>query len=311
MNHPNLVAWVGIAIVAAAVPFLAANPYQVRVGVVSFYYFLLVTSWALLFGRAGQFSLAHVAIATIGAYVSIGLSAGLGLPVVVAMPLAAIFAALLATLLALASLRLTGIYLALLTLAFAEATKAILRSADDLTGGARGLFAPHLFDTPSNLPYYYLGMAIVALFLVCQAALLRTRVRLYLAAIRHDQERAIGIGVNVLRWKTTIFAYSGAWAGLAGAYLAHFQGLVSPDMLDTSEMALVMIMAMTGGITTKFGPIFGTVGVRIVSEALHAWSAVLGVFLIALALVVFVRFTAVGGWKGKRTIWKSRAGGCR
>ena len=214
------------------------------------------------------------------------------MPVAAAMPVAAVCAALLATLLAFASLRLTGIYLALITLAFAEGTRAVLRSADQVTGGARGLFAPYLFEGSSNLPYYYLGMALVAAFLVTQTALLHTRARLYLAAIRHDQERAKGIGINVLKWKSLVFAYSGAWAGLAGAFLAHFQGIVSPDMLDSSEMALVMIMAMIGGITTTFGPALATIGVRIVSEMFHAWSAELGVFLIAVALVIYVRLAA-------------------
>ncbi|MGE0798689.1 MAG: branched-chain amino acid ABC transporter permease [Lautropia sp.] len=300
MQKLTLVVWVAIALATAAFPLFAANPYQIRVGTVSFYYFLLVASWSLLFGRAGQFSLAHVAIATIGAYVSIGLSAGLGLPVAVAMPVAAICAALLATLLAFASLRLTGIYLALLTLAFAEGTKAVLRSADHVTGGARGLFAPYLFEGNSNLPYYYLGMALVIVFLLTQAGLLRTRARLYLAAIRHDQERAKGIGIDVLKWKSLVFAYSGAWAGLAGAFLAHFQGIVSPDMLDSSEMALVMIMAMIGGITTTFGPALATIGVRIVSEMFHAWSAELGVFLIASALVIYVRLAAPNRARGQK-----------
>ena len=281
-------------LLVAALPLPAwSGPYWVHVGAIAWYYALLASSWALLAGYAGQFSFAHVAFAALGGYASALLVVNLALPV----PLAAIAGALLAViagaLIGWLVLRLSGPYLALFTLAISEIFRLILTAEQQLTRGSLGLEVPGLFAGGSDLLYYYLGLSLVVMALLLMSALLRTRVGLFLRAIREDEGAARAAGVNTTRYKILVFVASSGVAGLAGAYYGHFIGILTPSMVILPEMGLVIAMAVIGGIESLPGAVVGAVLVYVLSELMRGYGQWRFV-LLGLALILVQRFAQNG-----------------
>ena len=279
-------------LVALAAPALI-GPYWTHVGALAWYYALLAASWALLAGYAGQFSFAHVAFAALGGYGSALLTARLGLPFVLSVPLTLIIAMVLGALMGALVLRLSGPYLALFTLAIAEIFRLVLVAEEDITRGSLGLQVPGLFSGGSDVPYYYLGLGLVVLALLAMNGLLMSRIGLFLRAIREDEGAAQASGVNTTLHKIIVFVATSVIAAVAGIYYGHFIGILSPNMVILPEMGLVIAMAVIGGIESLPGAVIGAVVVYALSEILRdygEWRFV----LLGLALILVQRFAQNG-----------------
>jgi branched-chain amino acid transport system permease protein len=269
--------------VVALVPLGVSDPYWLGVLVVSMYFALIASGWNLLAGYTGQFSLAPAAFAMIGAYTTGllchygGTSPWLGIAAAVAASGA------IGMILALVVMRLSGPYLALTTLSFAEIARLVIANSYNVTRGDLGLGVPGLFE--SRLAYYYLFLGALVAVQLGLMGLLRSPAGLYLQAIRDDEVAAASRGVDVVRWKTVAFTLSTAVAGLAGALYAHFSELVSPELGLVAQTGLVICMVVIGGMGTLLGPLVGAFLVYLASEALRE---VGGVQLIVFALLVIV-----------------------
>jgi branched-chain amino acid transport system permease protein len=283
----------GLLLMVALLAPMAIGPYWIHVGALAWYYALLASSWALLAGYAGQFSFAHVAFAALGGYGSALLTARLGLPFALSLPLTVLIAMALGALMGALVLRLSGPYLALFTLAIAEIFRLMLVAEDDITRGSLGLEVPGLFTSGSDVPYYYLGLGLVVLALLVMNFLLATRVGVFLRAIREDEHAAQASGVNTTLYKIIVFVITAAIAAVAGSYYGHFIGILSPNMVIIPEMGLVIAMAVIGGIESLPGAVVGAVVVYALSEILRdygEWRFV----LLGLALIVVQRFAQNG-----------------
>lgn len=275
----------------ALVPLAVSNDYWLGVLVVSMYFALVAGGWNLLAGYTGQFSLAPAAFAMLGAYGTGLLAHYLGVSPWLGIPAAVAGTALVGMGLARIVTRLSGPYLALTTLSFAEIARVVIGNSYDFTRGDLGLEVPGIFR--SRLAYYYFFLAALALAQVGLFLLLRSRAGLYLRAIRDDEVAAASRGVDVVFWKTVAFGASTAMAGLAGALYAHFSQLISPELGLITQTGLVICMVVIGGMGSLTGPLVGAFLVYISSELLRAAGGV-QLIVFALAVIFFARFFREG-----------------
>ena len=280
-------------VVGALIMPALAGPYWVHVGTLAWYYALLAASWALLAGSAGQFSFAHMAFAALGGYGSALLIQLAGLPMAAATLASLLLAAVVGAAMGWLVLRLSGPYLALFTLAIAEIFHLLLVAEQELTRGSMGLPVTGLFSGDSDVPYYYLGLVLVLFATAVMSWLLRTRIGLFLRAIREDEDAAEANGVNTTYYKILVFTLTSVIASIAGVFYGQFIGILTPTIVILPEMGLVIAMAVIGGIESLPGAVMGAVGVYLLSEVLRDYGQLRFVFL-GIALILVQRFAQNG-----------------
>ncbi|HXJ77496.1 MAG TPA: branched-chain amino acid ABC transporter permease [Candidatus Methylomirabilis sp.] len=266
---------------------------------------LFATSLNLLVGYTGLVSFGHAAYFGIGAYTTGILMKSGGVPFLLAFPAAGAFAGLCALVFGFFCVRLTRIYFAMLTLAFAQITWAICFKWNEVTGGEQGM--PDIpypaFDWVDRLAsaipaiggyrtsdYYYFTCLIAVG--VCLAVLRRIVLSPFgrmLTTIRENAERAEFIGVNVRRYELAAFVVAGAFAGLAGGLFGIFNRGVFPDFAYWTKSSEVLIMTLLGGMGTFYGPAVGALVLiwlnqQIVSYTEY-WPLILGTILVLLLFV--------------------------
>ncbi len=287
MNWLNLKT-VGLLIAAAValVLPLGLSDYWQYVLTVSFFYTIMAASWNLLGGYTGQFSLAHHTFGMIGAYTSALLIAKAGAPLWISISAAVVLTVILSLILGIICLRVTGLYLALITWAFAEVVRNYSRMHYTFTGGDRGLNAPLIFGTLQPTPYYYFFLGLTILVIAFVYVLMRSRIGFYFRSIRDDAIAARSMGVNIVRYKVLAFIVASGIAGLAGAFYGHSIGLISPVLGDFNEMAMIIIFVVIGGMRTQAGPVVGAITVRITMELLREQSEIRIIILSALVIII-------------------------
>lgn len=282
-----------IVVALAAVPLVVSSPYWLGVLIVSLYFAIIATGWNLLAGYAGQFSLAPAAFAMLGAYVPALLSYHWQVPIAVGIPAAVLATAAIGYLLGRIVTRLSGPYLALTTLAFAEVMRLVISNSYEFTRGDQGLNVPGLME--SRVGYYYLFLALLLVVLIGVFAMLRGRAGRFLQAIRDDQLGAQSRGIDVVRWKSIAFAVSAALCGVAGAFYGSFAQLVSPELGLIMQTGIVLAMVVIGGTGTLVGPLIGALLVYLSSEWLRDFGGIQLIVFAAL-VIVFARFLPDGLW---------------
>src|SRR5579875_529907 len=246
----------------ALLPWAVLQPYWQGVLIVALYYAALAVAWNLLAGYGGQFSLAPAAFSLLGGYTTGVLHYHAHLSPLVGIPASVVVTFVVGDLLGRIVLKMRGPYLALTTFAFLA-----IANSYAVTRGDLGLSVPAL---PLTRPqYYYLFLLVLAAVQGVTYGLLRSRVGLFIRAIRDDELAAAARGVDVVRWKTRVFAITSAMSGCAGALYVHFSGLASPEMGTILESGLVISMAVVGGLGTLPGPIVGAFLVEAGAEALR------------------------------------------
>jgi branched-chain amino acid transport system permease protein len=285
-----------IAAVAAAalalVPALAGD-FTLHMLTTSCYYTILAASWNLLVGFTGQFSLAHQAFAAIGAYTSGLLIRYFAVPIWFGITSGVLVAALFGYALGRMVLSMRAIYLAIATWAFAETIHIVLTAAYPITRGELGLDVPPLFRNLDPLSYYYLFAALAFVSVLAMYAMVRSPLGQFMRAIKDDELRAESLGVDTTRVKIVVFTVSSAFAGLAGAFYAHYLVVLSPQLADFNEMAKLIIMVVLGGLGSVAGPLIGATPVQVLITWLQKygeWDMV----IFALVVIVLMR-TRPGG----------------
>jgi branched-chain amino acid transport system permease protein len=278
----------GLVIVIAIALLLPVglSDYWQYVLTVALFYVIMAVSWNLLGGYTGQFSLAHHSFGMIGAYTSTLLMAKAGAPFWLSVPAAIVLTGILSLILGIVCLRVAGLYLALITWAFAEVVRNYFRLHYAFTGGDRGLDSPLLFGTLQPTPYYYFFVGLTVFSIALIAVLMRSRIGYYLRAIRDDAIAAQSMGVNIVRYKVFAFIMASVLAGMAGAFFGHTIGLISPVMGDFNEMAMIIIFVVIGGMRTQPGPVVGAIAVRITMELLRGHSEIRIILLSALVIII-------------------------
>ena len=251
-----LVAAVGVA----AVPFMVADTFLVKVFTYVGINVVVVAGLALLFGYAGQVSLGHSAFVGIGAYTCALVGVRMHAPWPIAFLAAGLVAGVGGLILALPSLRLRGHYLAMATLAFGELMSLAFAEATPITGGVDGFsgipfpsIGPLTIRSASGLYWLVWGVAGVALLL--SANMVSLRPGRAMRSLHGSELGAQACGVDVVGVKVRAFVLSAMLAGLAGALYASVIGFISPSVFTVAASVTYLAMAVIGGTGSLAGPV--------------------------------------------------------
>lgn len=286
-----------IFVALALVPLFVSSQPWLDLAIMTAYYLLLSASWNLLAGFTGQYSFAHLGLAALGAYSSALLNSYAGIAVVWTFPLAGLIAGVAGLGLGVVSLRVKGVALPLITFGFAGAFGVWLQAARNITQGTNGLFTTPLFGGNGLAPYLWVGIGLCLLYFVLQSIILCSRWGLYLTAVRDNEAIAEGVGVNTFSAKLISFSYTAVWAGIAGAFYAAYQGIISPNMMDLSEMGLIVVMTVVGGMGRPLAVIAGVILIQLISYGTRGFGGQYTLVIIAgisLPIVLFARDGLVG-----------------
>jgi ABC-type branched-subunit amino acid transport system permease subunit len=246
----------------------------------------------LLSGVAGQISLATAGLVAIGAYGTGILMTQLGIGFLPAAVCGTLVAAIIGTVLAAPALRLSGLHLAIVTLAFGIIVVQFIGKGGKLTGGMSGLFIPPIsvFGWQADTEYRHLLLILppflAAAFVSINFARLKPGRALHILRDREIVARTLGIDTS--RYKIFTFAYSAFLCGLSGALLAALKGYVSVDDFSLWSSLYFFVMIVVGGMTSVVGGIIGAVIVTVLPEALRGLQDAAGAALGVITLVIFI-----------------------
>ncbi len=250
---------VTVLIIIAILPVVTRSPYIIHLFNMFFIWAVVASNWNLIMGYAGIWSMANVAFLVIGCYTSALLSMYGGLPPVVCIPLSGLITMLVATLfVGLPSLRLRGIYIALLSMIFANMLPDIIRMNRHITRGSMGLTdIPPLFEGITPLHSYYINFICFIILSLIVYWIIHSRTGLAFVALRDSYEMATSLGINEYYEKLKVFALSSLMTGFAGGLYAHYTGIAAPDLLSISTFLMAIAMMVVGGIGRFPGAILG------------------------------------------------------
>jgi branched-chain amino acid transport system permease protein len=297
--------WLSRGFLAAATASLGVlplllNDYQQFVVNTMLVYCLAAVGFNVVLGYLGQLAFANAAFFGIGAYAT-GLSmVHWGLPFPVAMVIGALAGALGGVLVALPALRVTGYYLAIVTLAFTELMRWTYVHADRVTFGSSGFNVPPatLFGLglTTETAKYYVFLLVVSLGIAATARLLRSRFGRAFTAIRNNEMAAASLGISAVRVNIIAFAWSGMMVGLAGALYAALNGRLTPDTFGLPQLLLHFAVVMFGGLGSLTGSVIGAIAVTGAPELLRNLPGLEEIaFSLLLMIVLLFMPRGVGG----------------
>lgn len=260
-----------VSLGALLFPVLDDNPYTLGLSHLVAINTLVVLGLNLFIGYAGQISLGHAAFFGLGAYGSAIISTTWAVSPWLSLILVALCVALLALVIGIPVLRLSGHYLAMATLGLNFVVYTILIQWDEVTGGPSGFAgipalscADFVFDTPVRQHYLLWAFALGAMLLMLN--LVRSGVGRGLAAVAGDEIAASSLGVNTQAAKVKIFVLSAVLASLAGSLFAHSFGYISPDTFGIFASTDFVIMVVVGGMGSIWGAAFGAAFLTLLPE---------------------------------------------
>jgi branched-chain amino acid transport system permease protein len=276
------VALVLLVAILLALPLVAGN-YIVSVMVLVLFAAYLGQAWNIMMGYVGLLSIGHALYVGLGAYTAAALFVHYGLPPWLGMLAGVAVASLAGTVIGALSFRfgLTGVYFALLTIAFAEFTR-ILFDHLGWVGASSGLFLPVRRLTQLDLinlrgppaMFYYLMLALVAAALMLSRALVGSRIGFYWQAIREDQDAAEALGINAFRCKLAAVALSAAMTAIAGAIEAfYYNNLYPGSVFAVGNSVELMSAPIVGGLGTLGGPLVGAFLLTVLGETMTSLAA--------------------------------------
>lgn len=295
---PALVVFAGLALFPVAIDI----PYVRHLLIFAFVFAIVATSWDLSFGYGGLLNFAHVAMFAVGIYAYGILAKSLGVNPWIAILLAGPVAALVASVMVLPVLRLDGIYVILVTIAFSQILYQIIISQSHITGGTAGMVTlPMLsidgyrFVRDGKLGYYYTALLLMvvcvgAIYMITRSALGRS-----IAALRDNKYYAQARGVSEWRTRLATLAISSFFAGIAGGFYGSYVRVASPDIFGIGSLTLVLSILLVGGVGTLWGPLTASFAVILLSESmadLGPWREI----IVASVIVIVMVFYPGGLW---------------
>lgn len=287
--------------------WLTDDPFLLRLSSRMLIYALAAVSLDLLIGYGGMISLGHAAFFGAGAYL-VGIlgfhyqggSLLLGwLPgsnnALITWPLAVLGSALLALIYGLISLRTTGAYFIMITLALAQMLFFFFTSLSTY-GGGDGISLWQRNELPwldlhDDTQFYYLCLGLLLAFVFLCRRLVDSRFGMVIRGCKQNERRLQALGCATFRYKLACFVIAGAGAGLAGALITNHTEYVSPDLLHWTQSGELMVMVILGGLGTLYGPVVGAVAVLLLEDQLaqltEHWPVIFGPLL--LLVVLFAR----------------------
>jgi branched-chain amino acid transport system permease protein len=250
---------IGIAVLAAF-PIVLPNPYYIHLAETILIYAILLFGLDIVVGYTGQVSLGHAGLFGIGSYTTGVLYLKFGLPILVAAPASIVVTALFGAILALPALRVTGPYLAMVTLAFGTIIQILINEMTFLTEGPLGLKVakPWLFGhKTTEVEFFYLVAVLMIVSLIVVHRIMKSHLGRAFQALRDSPIASDCMGVSVYRYKVYAFVISAALAGLAGSLYAYSEEYISPNTYNFELTILFLLAVIMGGRKTRSGALLG------------------------------------------------------
>lgn len=267
-----------------------------KIGVINYYYggiinlilinVILAVSLNLIVGFTGQLCLGHAGFMAIGAYISAILTIKVNIPFIVAIILGGIISSIFAFVIGIPTLKLTGDYLAITTLAFCEIIKVVIMNIDYL-GGARGLSG---IPIKTNFSYTYI-LTVITIVVIYN--LLHSSHGRAMISVRENEIASEAMGVNAFKYKMYAFCIAAFFAGVAGALYSHYLGFIEPGLFNFLKSIDILTFVVFGGMGSLSGSIIATSILTFLPEALRSFSE-LRMIIYPLALIILMIFRPQG-----------------
>lgn len=295
---PTLVALAALALL----PLVFDGNYLRHLLVLAFIFAIVASSWDLSLGYGGLFNFSHVALFAVGIYAYGLVAKTLGLSPWLGLVAAGGAAGLMAALITLPIMRLSGIYIILVTIAASQVLYQIVISQSQITGGTSGMVSlPGLelfgyrMSRDGKIGYYYLALAMLVASTVLLYKITRSRWGRAIVAMRDHRYYAISRGMSETRTRLFTLTVSAAISGTAGGLYGSYMRVASPDNFGLGLLGLLLSMLLLGGAGTIWGPILAAFFVTMVSEALAEYGAWRNIIM-SLLLIVILIFYPGGLW---------------
>lgn len=288
-------------ILAFLIPLIDRNPYHIDVLVTAGIFMLLALGLNVIGGYAGILNLGYASFYAVGAYAYALVNIHFKIPFWPGMLIAAFVSAIFAMLLVLPALRLSGDYLAIVTLGAGEIVRIALNNLDSLTGGPNGLLGishpslwlPHYDFGVKSQPYYFLIFFLVIVIVFLLRRLENSRMGRAWVALREDELAASCVGISPIAAKLSAFGIGGFIAGIAGSVFASKQGSISPDSFDFVVSVMVLAMIVLGGLGNIWGALLGALILSLLPECLRGFD-IYRMLLFGLAMIFIMLFRPQG-----------------
>ena len=301
-----MIAIIGFGLVAG-LPLAVHNPYYIHLVETIMIYAIVLFGLDIVVGYTGQVSLGHSGLFGIGAYAAGVLVMKLSAPLWITLPAAVLVTAGFGALLALPALRVTGPYLAMVTLAFGTIIQILINEMTFLTEGPLGikLAKPGLFGAKlDEREFYWVVLVLLILSLVVVHRILRSHLGRAFEALRGSPVASDCMGVSVYRYKVYAFVISAGFAGLAGSLYAYSEQYISPNTYNFELTVMFLLAIIMGGRKTRTGALLGATIIVLLPKLLDD----LELFrYVAVAIAVLVTVGAVVSVQRGKTTWRSAA----
>jgi branched-chain amino acid transport system permease protein len=271
---------------------------------------IFAVSFNMIFGYMGQLSFGHAAYYGVGAYITGMLMVKASFPMLICLPLSMIGAGICALIIGYFCVRLTGIYFAILTMAFGQLIYYIIFKWYSFTrgdDGLQGIIAPPLLFSANG--YYYFTLFIATAALIVMWYISESPFGYTMRAIRDNSDRTRFVGINVRRYMLINFVVAGMFAGLAGALWGPFNRSIAPDLCNWHQSGTPVFMTVIGGPFGFFGPMIGSVIytflMAFVTGFTEYWPLTIG--FVIIFVVLFVPGGVVGFFESKMKGLQSKA----
>lgn len=289
-NKKNICIIVGVLITYAVLFGLISanviNSYYKGIITFALINVILAVSLNLIVGFTGQLCLGHAGFMSIGAYVSAMITQKAHMPFVVSILIGAVIACLLAALIGYPTLKLTGDYFAITTLAFCQIIQIIIMNINPV-GGARGLTGIPV-KTTFTVAFVFMVVSIIIIKNIINSSQGRA-----MLSIRENEIAAESMGINALKYKILAFSIAAFFAGLAGGLYAHYAGYIKPDSFDFNKSIDYLTFVVFGGMGSLSGSIISAIALTFLPELLRSMGD-FRMVIYPLALILLMIFRPEG-----------------
>ncbi|MGZ5475487.1 MAG: branched-chain amino acid ABC transporter permease [Thermoanaerobaculia bacterium] len=262
-------------------PLFVESTYALHMMIMMFISVITGSSWNILGGDTGQYSVGHAAYFGVGAYTTMMLLQFRHVPPWYGVWAGAAAALVVALIIGSICFRLRGPYFVLASIAVAEIIRVSALNLKDITNGAEGILVTEIppltagstviTDWVSKVPFYYAGLVFALATILVSWLVRRSKLGYCFRAIREDQDAAHSLGINLTFYKNTALAISAIFTSLAGSLYAVYVGFIDPGTVFGLDLSVQIVMiAIIGGIGTIFGPVAGALVLVPLSEALRS-----------------------------------------
>ncbi len=289
------------AVILIALPFIINNSYITSILVKILLYIMLASSLNVINGYSGQFNIGQAGFYAIGSYTAAIFSTRVVGNFWLALLLSGIVTAFFGYIVSFPARKLSGVYLALITLGFSEVTRLVVLNWNGFTGGPMGIKSiPRAtifgYTIKSATDFYFLGLVLTGLSVLIIYRVIHSKIGRAWLSIREDVTAAKFLGINVNAMKSLNFTFAAFIAGIAACYSTFYYQFIAPDMFIVDEGFNILAMTVIGGQGTLIGPILGAVIVNTLTEAMRFASEYrLVLYGVLIIIMMWVRPQGLAG----------------